>query len=235
LVPLGVEKLSAPDLLLVFAVSLASVPLFVLALTAPPVSLRLTDTGHLAFMVAHYGVAFAAIYYFIIHRRAVRWFEVGLRPVSSPWLLSAACIAISGALLAAVSVQAIRTPLEPPPELLELTRWGAGAFAFLIVLCVVAPVSEELLFRGVLYAWLRSRFGVGLGVVLSALAFYLAHIWSLHPLHFVLGVMLALLYERSGSLLLPVVLHGAFNLAAALALSVRVPPASASTGLGLLP
>ena len=86
---------------------------------------------------------------------------------------------------------------------------GAG---FLV--CVVAPVAEELFFRGFLFGALRKR-GLPIAALVSGVTFGLAHVAS-SPIGFIvplatLGVILALLYERTGSLYPSIALHALNN------------------------
>ncbi len=88
----------------------------------------------------------------------------------------------------------------------------------LVVAAVVAPVVEEALFRGVLYQWLRGRIGVGPAVVLDGGLFACAHLvsgiaglWKLLPVLFVMGCLLAIVFQRSRSLFASMVLHGTNN------------------------
>src|SRR4030095_14571368 len=79
-----------------------------------------------------------------------------------------------------------------------------------------APLGEEVAFRGVLYAALRSRFGVMPAAALSAAVFALAHgygglgvvavFWS--------GALWALSYEKTGSLWPSIIAHCLGNLMA---------------------
>ena len=77
---------------------------------------------------------------------------------------------------------------------------------------VLAPLFEELVFRGVLLPVLARWLGGGWGVLLSALVFAVAHlsIGELPPL-LVLGIGLALLRVSSGRLLPCVVMHACWN------------------------
>ncbi|MGC6482167.1 MAG: CPBP family intramembrane glutamic endopeptidase [Synechococcus sp.] len=79
---------------------------------------------------------------------------------------------------------------------------------------VLAPLFEELVFRGVLLPVLARWLGRGWGVVLSGLVFAVAHlsIGELPPL-LVLGIGLALLRLSSGRLLPCVVMHACWNAA----------------------
>jgi membrane protease YdiL (CAAX protease family) len=76
------------------------------------------------------------------------------------------------------------------------------------VAVVVAPVSEELLFRGVLFGALRERYGFWSSALTSGILFGLIHMSLVYVLPLsLLGVILAWLYERTGSLWPPIVLH----------------------------
>jgi membrane protease YdiL (CAAX protease family) len=83
----------------------------------------------------------------------------------------------------------------------------------IIVVCVIAPISEETIFRGFIYGWLRRWGPAALAVPLSAVIFSAAHqqLVLFLPLFFV-GVVLALLYEGSRSILPGVLTHALFNL-----------------------
>ncbi len=78
---------------------------------------------------------------------------------------------------------------------------------------LVAPVVEEILFRGYFYGVLRRYLGPVAAVFLSAAFFAVIHVnlLSLVPL-FVLAVCFALAYEATGSLLVPMTMHALFNL-----------------------
>lgn len=85
--------------------------------------------------------------------------------------------------------------------------------AMLFVACVLAPINEELLFRGAIFRFCRQRFGRGTALVISASLFGLMHgNWaSFLPLA-VLGMILALAYERTGDIRVSMLAHGLFNL-----------------------
>lgn len=83
-----------------------------------------------------------------------------------------------------------------------------GAFVLLVI---AAPITEELVFRGILFAGWR-RHGFVMAAAFSSLLFGLAH-WqpNVALATFVLGWLLAWLYERSGSLWAPIGLHALKN------------------------
>lgn len=77
---------------------------------------------------------------------------------------------------------------------------------------VVAPMVEELIFRGIVYVWLRQKIGVWPAAILSALVFGLIHTQIAMGISaVVMGIALAWLYERSRSLWVPFALHAINN------------------------
>jgi membrane protease YdiL (CAAX protease family) len=108
-----------------------------------------------------------------------------------------------------------RNPIiQAVPPLDDLAR--VTLFAFLI--CVLVPVAEETFFRGFAYPPLRRRYGALPAMLATAAAFGVLHVQIVNFLPiFLLGFILVLLYERTGSLLPPIALHAVNNLAALIA------------------
>lgn len=119
---------------------------------------------------------------------------------------------------AALARAAAEHAADPLRSILLATR-GPAEIAWLVaLLAVVVPIGEEVYFRGVFYGGLRNRWGVGWGVVGSTLFFATVHQQVVHFLPIaVLAVILALLYERTRSLLPAIIVHGVNNVIAILA------------------
>lgn len=79
---------------------------------------------------------------------------------------------------------------------------------------VLAPICEELLFRGVLYPSLRDLGHRRMAIAASSLLFAAIHgsLALMLPLT-VLAVILVWLYEKTGSIVAPILMHAAFNAA----------------------
>jgi uncharacterized protein len=83
----------------------------------------------------------------------------------------------------------------------------------LIVACVLAPLYEELLFRGGVYRFCRQRLGRSSALLFSGVLFGAVHAnWASFAPLALLGVILALAYEATGDIRVPIVTHGLFNL-----------------------
>jgi len=118
------------------------------------------------------------------------------------------------ALFEAVSGRPTTTPDQLPQHLNT-----PEAIASVILAVFVAPVAEELFFRGILFRSIRDRRGFWLGALVSGLIFGLAHYeaaaWQdtvlLQSIMVFTGVALAYIYERRGNLLANVTAHMVFN------------------------
>ena len=83
-----------------------------------------------------------------------------------------------------------------------------------LVVCVGAPLAEEVVFRGYVYTAVKRMAGLPVAVILSGLLFGAVHVnlMALLPLT-LLGIILALSYEYTGSLWAPIAIHFCFNAA----------------------
>ncbi|MHC5209440.1 MAG: lysostaphin resistance A-like protein [Planctomycetota bacterium] len=103
----------------------------------------------------------------------------------------------------------------------DLVEQGGGALiAFLALALCFAPLGEEVLFRGALFATLAQRGHVGLAYLVSTAAFAGAHMNpSALPLYVLYGLSLGWVYRRARSLTVVVTAHVVVN-AGALSLSL---------------
>jgi membrane protease YdiL (CAAX protease family) len=115
--------------------------------------------------------------------------------------------------LARLMPYAVRLTDSLRPEVAFNPSWSALGL-MLIVSAVLAPCGEELFFRGILYTSLRARFGIRLGIVLSASVFALIHHYSALSSALILAeaVVWAYSFERTGSLIPALVVHCLGNL-----------------------
>ncbi len=89
----------------------------------------------------------------------------------------------------------------------------------LAVAAVLAPIAEEVLFRGVALTGLARRISFGWANAIQAALFATLHLSAtLFPVFFLMGLMAGELMRRSGGLLAPITLHVLNNAAAVLAL-----------------
>ena len=134
------------------------------------------------------------------------------------------------ALSTAVILLLAATPLILLAEALTQNAFGSGSsrqeivdllnsshtieqrVMIIVLAVVVAPISEEFIFRFFIYGVVRRYLGIAVGLVFNALLFAAAHnhLPSAAPL-FVLGGCFTLAYEWSGSILVSMAMHSLFN------------------------
>ncbi|MFO8112353.1 MAG: type II CAAX endopeptidase family protein [Desulfosalsimonadaceae bacterium] len=84
---------------------------------------------------------------------------------------------------------------------------------FFLIAALIGPVAEELLFRGVVYGFLR-RFGAAAAILGSSAFFVLAHSYDGIALtHVIGGLVFAATYEYEKNIMVPITLHVLGNLA----------------------
>ncbi|HEY4249134.1 MAG TPA: CPBP family intramembrane glutamic endopeptidase [Lacunisphaera sp.] len=99
------------------------------------------------------------------------------------------------------------------------TKSPAVIVGMLLVACGLAPMMEELLFRAGLYRFCRQKLGRGSALLISSVLFGAIHFnWAGFVPLAVLGAMLALIYENTGSIRVAIVAHAFFNLNTILAI-----------------
>lgn len=135
-------------------------------------------------------------------------------------------LAVVGGLIAALIVASVIVSLLSPgatltPEVIEqAARSSSPLFVvFMILVAVfVAPICEEVFFRGFLQAALRSRMPVVVAALVQSAIFAVLHTFgAVHGIvAFILGLVLTFVYEWRKTLLASIVVHAGNNAFAAL-------------------
>ncbi len=109
-------------------------------------------------------------------------------------------------------------PLVTPFQLQSYSTAAAEGWLapFLIAAVIVAPASEEIIFRGFLFrGWARSDRSAWPAIVVISVLWAALHVqydWTGILQIFIIGLFLGWMRWRSGSLLLTILLHALFNL-----------------------
>jgi len=133
---------------------------------------------------------------------------LGLRGANWKYLVFGAL----GTMALSVAVSQVGPEPEGMKQVLEIVRDLHQLALSLLLLAVLAPLVEELVFRGLLYGWLVGRWGKTVAWIVSSLAFAAAHTEPAHiVLVFPLGLLFGWLRQRTDSLLPSLVAHIANN------------------------
>jgi len=168
-------------------------------------------------------LCFAGTAYLLsVRRRHLSWTDFGLRPFNPLWLLLALGLALAvlpaRGLVALLAERLAGANFADMQLRLDLIAPSGGPLAlnFLVTLVgagLLAPVAEEFYFRGLIHRWFSARFGLWPAVLISSAIFALGHADSIGVVasSFVLGLVLAAVYDRSRSLWLSIAVHATNN------------------------
>jgi uncharacterized protein len=178
-----------------------------------------------------YGTAISGVVFYALTLGILLWIargiprpELGLRaPASWPRALGFAAAVLIGLLIAEAALETVlhatrEQGLEPPHwEPSKALPFALNA----VVVVLIAPVAEELTFRGVGFA-LLAPFGVAVAVTGTAAVFAADHgLVTGFPALFLFGVAIALVRARTKSVYPGMLMHASFNALALLAAFAR--------------
>jgi membrane protease YdiL (CAAX protease family) len=143
------------------------------------------------------------------------------------WLLQQVSFWVSFWAMNNLGALGIKPIEQETVQALRTTASWADKGALALVTIVLAPLAEEVLFRGIVYSWIRQVGFPRLALWGTAVLFGLVHLNFVIFLPLMaLSVVLTLLYVRTGNLLAPIAAHAVFNLLNFLLLQLVSSPAS---------
>lgn len=169
------------------------------------------------------GLVLAILLYFY-RRDSLRLVTVKMKVTWVHWIVIAACGACSClAVNYLISFSGlIQLFYEQYDEISGLLYYG-NIWQELILMAVAAPVLEEVLFRGLIYKRLRTYCTFPVALLVSAMLFGVYHGNVVQGVYaFLLGAVMAFVYERFRTIAAPIVFHGAANLISVIVTEVPV-------------
>ena len=104
----------------------------------------------------------------------------------------------------------------------------------ILVVGIISPVAEELLFRGIVYNRLHEYSSFLSAAIWSALMFAVLHENLVQGVYaFLFGMLACYLYERYGTILAPIIMHVAANLLATVSTETSILRFAYSTDMGM--
>ena len=155
----------------------------------------------------------------VLKKYGLTWSDLGVLPGPKLWHRRAVLLGLGiiplVTIVNAATTQFLQEPFENP-QLVALAPAGfswPAMIGMMLMGGIVAPIAEEIAFRGLLFGWLRERTGFVLSAFLSGLCFATLHgIAPLIPALVAVGFALAWIRERSGSVLPAIISHSVFNM-----------------------
>lgn len=156
------------------------------------------------------------IYWRTVRHHQISWSSLGVHGSSLQWLLAVPVLFV----LQMSAAAAVNLLLVAPfvggefenPQIEALSGGNPLTFVdfvlLFILVAVLAPIAEELFFRGMLYPLLRKRFSLWPAIMIDSIVFAVVHfLLVLVPALFVIGLFLTWLRAQSQSVLPSIFLH----------------------------
>jgi len=178
--------------------------------------------GEVGYFLVTYLIQFLAIillvWFFGIVTTGASWSDLGLKSASAKRYLRYGLLGGIVLIIVVVILGIIIKQFQPnlsPQYYEEMLRSAGRLPVFLLVFiagAVLAPLSEELYYRGMIYPVFREHFGPVWGAIMAGLLFGLLHfdLWRTIPLA-IGGAGLCYIYEKSDSILVSALAHGIWN------------------------
>ena len=171
----------------------------------------------MAFQVA---LALVTLFFVFWRIRPIEW--LGLKWRSWPWGFLIAPVTVVGMWIVFGALQyggymqwMESLGVESTQETVKLLQTATDPVVIslmAVAAVLVAPICEEIVFRGYLFPFAKKYTCTWVAAICSGLIFAAAHgsLAALLPL-FIFGVVLAMLYEKTGSIWAPIAVHFCFN------------------------
>lgn len=180
---------------------------------------RLANIGTVIVFMQLAGIGFA---FWLAKHHQLRWREAfgGLgdpaNSIALPLLTNMALLPVILLVLALSKLLLNQLGINEGPQqaVQTVTMASSSVELFLQGLSVIllAPIAEEVIFRGIIYNTAKQINTRTAAIIISGILFAAVHgQWTLVPPLFILSLALVWVFEKSGTILAPIVLHAAFN------------------------
>ncbi len=209
------------DLVAALVLYLLFTGLFALAAISPPMDISKMSAAALLFGIGFQLAITAGVIGYVLRLTSInQW--LGLRWKEWPWVFAIApgVVILVWAFTFGIDqfgytawMESLGAELEQEPvALLKNTKDPMVLGLMAITAVIVAPLWEEVVFRGYLHPVMKKFGGVWAGAICSSLLFAVVHNSLAHVLPlFLLALLLVWLYERTGSIWTPIAIHACFN------------------------
>lgn len=158
-----------------------------------------------------------ALYFVVLKPKGQSWKAVGVQSFPlREWKLIAVwtiiLIVFSIVLVIAMSFLGIGTENSKTASLQSQMNLLNFAIGF-VSAAIISPIYEEIFYRGFLYRFFSSRYGVLSGMMISSIIFTVVHIPTFNtlPVNFASGLIFSWVYQKTGSVIPSILIHGIFN------------------------
>ncbi|WP_417429395.1 CPBP family intramembrane glutamic endopeptidase [Kiloniella sp.] len=204
---------------IIFLVSIKGISFFLSAFLSPAENGASVTFPLILLVLVQNLLILIIVRHFLLKKYFLNWWNLGLIPTSANWcfhavILTLPLVIIVGIVNLTVTQLISDDFVNPQLEMLapQGFKWNSYIFT-MIATGIIAPFTEEVVFRGVILGWLDQKFGKYLAILISSLLFASTHgIPHLIPALTVAGIAFSLIVYKSESLWPAIILHSGFNM-----------------------
>jgi membrane protease YdiL (CAAX protease family) len=158
------------------------------------------------------------IFSFFLKKKKISWGEFGFGEVKIKWFVSSFFYIFLIIILGGSISKWVSSLLGLSNENLSLLKTISSGKLWLdilnlkLMMVILIPFAEELIFRGLIFRYIRQKKSFLFSAILSSLLFGILHFnFASMPFLIILGFVNAFVLERSKSMIYPVLIHGGVN------------------------
>ena len=165
-------------------------------------------------------IVLSTLLYLLIFRAKKRSFVsyMRFRKISKKDIISIVILALASFIFISVGFMMIESNLPKASEKLkeysELMEplMNGNMFFIILVVGIVGPIFEEILFRGIIFNRLNRNMNIVVSLILQAIIFGAFHMNLIQGIYtFILGIIIGLTYILLNSIWAPIIVHVVFN------------------------
>lgn len=138
--------------------------------------------------------------------------DLALKNIRTLLLIILLGIALSHGLNLLISLFNTGTLAESYAEA-ETALYSDSIWMVIIRTVIIAPIMEELLFRGLMFRRIKEYTGFIAGALISSAVFAVYHLNLIQGIYaFIMGFVFCLIYNRFDHILVPIIMHAAANI-----------------------
>ncbi|WP_350344278.1 CPBP family intramembrane glutamic endopeptidase [Proteinivorax tanatarense] len=169
---------------------------------------------HIPISLIFAGVGALLIYRWMLNRKGIsfskacRFNKLSLDKIVVSLMAGMSCLYVSAAIISFFSESKVDSHVENMASLEQ-----GGMLLFFITVGIMAPIIEEVIFRGLIFDELRGKVGMFAVIIIQAFLFGLYHLNIVQGTYaFVLGIFLGLSLLWTGSIWAPILIHAGNNI-----------------------
>lgn len=157
-------------------------------------------------------VIFVVLFFYVLKKLSHFSFEIFENITLKNFMLAFGCAVLLFSINYAVNLLVIKNVFKSLYDILVARHQYFLTFHSFLIACLLAPIGEELLFRGYILKGLRNKHGTVVALLISTILFAISHVNIVSATNaFIMGIVFGLLYIKRGPVFSCMLAHVIYN------------------------